>query len=120
MNKNESAILKQLTSKRDLLVNKLLSYKYLLRGTIVEKGNICGNPNCKCKRKRNPELHGPYKYLSHRSRKKINMIFLTDKKKKYAVKGIGEYQELMQCIYEISEINFKILRYHYARLPDEI
>ena len=46
------------------------------------------------------------------------MIFLNDRKLPYAHKGIEEYAELIDVVYRISEINFKILRYHYAELKD--
>jgi len=108
--------LKQLLKERDKLAARLSSYKHTLRGTIVKRGNICGKPVCICKRKNNPVLHGPYQYLSHRSRKSINMIFLNKKKLSRAAKGVGEYSELIDLIYRISEINFEILRYHHERL----
>ena len=120
MKKERKPQLKKLIEKRNKLLAQLNGGKHILRGTIIEKGNICGNPNCKCKRKDNPELHGPYKYLSHRGRKKTQMIFLNGKKLKYAAAGIKEYQKLIEIIYRISEINFKILRYHYKDLSDEI
>jgi hypothetical protein len=44
------------------------------------------------------------------------MIFLNKKKLPRAAKGVKEYNELIDLIYRISEINFKILRYHHARL----
>jgi len=108
--------LKQLLKERDKLAARLSSYKHTLRGTIVKRGNICGKPVCICKRRNNPVLHGPYRYLSHRSRKSINMIFLNKKKLSRAAKGVGEYSELIDLIYRISEINFEILRYHHERL----
>ena len=114
-----SSRLKQLLKERDKLAVRLSGYKYLLRGTIIKRGNICGKPVCICKRKNNPVLHGPYQYLSHRSRKSINMIFLNKKKLSRAAKGVREYNELIDLIYRISEINFEILRYHHARLPLE-
>ncbi len=110
--------MQRLVRERKLLVKKLSGYKYLLRGTIVNHGNICGTPGCRCKRKDNPILHGPYNYLSHRSRKSINMIFLNKLKFLYASKGIKEYAKLIDTVYRISEINFKILRYHYTELKD--
>ena len=111
--------LKQLLKERDKLAARLSSYKHTLRGTIVKRGNICGKSVCICKRKNNPVLHGPYQYLSHRSRKSINMIFLNKKKLSRATKGVREYGELIDLIYRISEINFKVLRYHHARLSLE-
>lgn len=115
---NISNQLKQLLKERDALVGKLSGHRHILRGTIVKRGNICGKAICICKRKDNPLLHGPYNYLSHRSRKSINMIFLNKKKLPYAAKGIKEYNEVMDTLYRISEINFRILRYHHERLSD--
>jgi len=109
--------LKQLLKERDKLAARLSGYKHILRGTIVKRGNICGKAVCICKRKDKPVLHGPYSYLSHRSRKSINMIFLNKKKLPYAAKGVKEYNEAVDMLYRISEINFEILRYHHERLP---
>ena len=108
--------LKELLNKRNLLVKRLSGLKYILRGSIVKQGNICGKPVCICKRKANPVLHGPYSYLSHRSRKSNNTIFLTKLKLIIAKRGVREYDEAIELISGIAEINFKILRYHHERL----
>ena len=116
MGMNASNQLKQLLKERNALAGKLSSYRHILRGTIIKRGNICGKAICICKRKHNPSLHGPYNYLSHRSRKSINMIFLNKKKLFYAAQGVKEYNEVIDMLYRISEINFKILRYYHERL----
>jgi hypothetical protein len=46
------------------------------------------------------------------------MIFLNKQKLEHAVKGVKEYNELWNLIYEVSEINFKILRYHHDKLKE--
>ncbi|MDP2928444.1 MAG: hypothetical protein Q8O01_00075 [Candidatus Omnitrophota bacterium] len=120
MKANASIQLRQLLKERDKLAGELSSYKQILRGSIVKRGNICGTAVCICKRKRNPVLHGPYPYLSHRSRKSINMIFLNKKKFPIAVKCVKNYDDAINLIYRISEINFKILRYHYAELKEGV
>lgn len=119
MKTTTSISLRQLLKERDSLVKSLSGLRHILRGSIVKQGNICGKPVCICKRKKNPVLHGPYNYLSHRSAKNINTIFLTEKKLGYAKKGIREYDKAIGLIYRIAEINFKILRYHHGALPDE-
>jgi hypothetical protein len=111
-----AANLKDLLNKRSLLVKRLGSLKHILRGSIVKQGNICGKTVCICKRKKNPVLHGPYNYLSHRSRKTNNTIFLNKKKLALARAGVWEYDEAIELIYRIAEINFEILRYHHERL----
>ena len=111
------ANLKDLLNERSLLVKRLSGLKHILRGSIVRQGNVCGKAVCICKRKHNPILHGPYSYLSHRSRKSNNTIFLTNRKLVVAKKGVREYNEAIELIYRIAEINFEILRYHHERLP---
>ena len=93
----------------DRLAKRLGSLKHILRGSIVRHGNICGKAVCICKRKDNPVLHGPYSYLSHRSRGVINTVFLNSKKLPIAQKGIKEYDEAIELIYKIAEINLRIL-----------
>ena len=34
-------------------------------GALGEQYNVCGNPNCRCKDKKNPQKHGPYFQLSY-------------------------------------------------------
>jgi len=111
-----AANLKDLLNKRSLLVKRLSGLRHILRGSIVRQGNVCGKTVCICKRKKNPVLHGPYNYLSHRSRKSNNTIFLTNRKLSYAKNGVREYAEAIELIYRIAEINFEILRYHHERL----
>jgi hypothetical protein len=109
--------LKELLNRRKALVKRLGSLKHILRGSIVRQGNICGKAVCRCKRKNNPIPHGPYNYLSHRSRKCMNTIFLNKKKLSIAKEGVRQYDEAINIIYNMAEINFKILRYHHERLP---
>jgi hypothetical protein len=118
MKTTASIPLRQLLKERDSLVKSLSGLKHILRGSIVKQGNICGKSVCVCKRRKNPVLHGPYNYLSHRSRKTINTIFLTENKLRRAKNGIRQYNEAIELVYRIAEINFRILRYHYAELKE--
>lgn len=113
---NRHGHLKELVVERNKLVKRLAGLKHILRGSIMKHGNICGKRVCICKRKNNPILHGPYNYLSHRSKKVINTIFLNKKKLPIAQKGIMEYDKAIDIIYRTAEINFRILRYHYDKL----
>ncbi|MFH1752787.1 MAG: DUF6788 family protein [Candidatus Omnitrophota bacterium] len=108
--------LKELLNKREALAKRLGGLKHILRGSIVRQGNICGKAVCVCKRKKNPILHGPYDYLSHRSKKGINTIFLNKTKLPLAQKGVLEYNEAIDLIYRLAEINFHVLRYYYDKL----
>ena len=105
-----------LRDKRDNLLEELSANAFILRGSLRRHGNICGRPNCSCKRLNDPKLHGPYDYLSHRYADKTQTVFLNKKKFILAKKGISNYKKLTALIYRLSEMNFRLLRYHYDKL----
>ena len=81
---------KRLNKKRDKLLAELTVFlkKNFIRGSIRLQGNRCGgSKNCKCKRKINPILHGPYPYLSFRGKKSNHSILLGKSKKECAEKA---------------------------------
>ena len=107
--------LKRLNKKRIKLRKELLVLlrKSFIRGSIRIQGNRCGgSKNCKCKRKVNPILHGPYPYLSFRGIKTNHSILLGKAKKEHAEKAVDNHKKIMEIIIGLSEIDFNILRYH--------
>lgn len=110
---------KELLRKRERLLKKLGSWPPVLRGSMRKHGNICGNPTCRCKDPNKPILHGPYNYLSHRTGKKTQTIFLNKAKLQYTEKWINNYKRLIQAIYELSDVNFKLLRYYYMQIDKD-
>ena len=116
MRKIKSPPYNSLLRERDSLLRQLSAAPFVLRGSLRRHGNICGRPNCSCKRLKDPKLHGPYDYLSHRYKDKTQTVFLTEKKLYLAKKGISDYKKLIYVIYRLSEINFRLLRYHYSKL----
>jgi len=110
---------KRLHKTRDKLVAELtvLLKCNLIRGSIRIQGNRCGgSKNCKCKRKINPILHGPYPYLSFRGAKSNHSILLGKAKKEHAEKAVDNHKKIMETLIGLSEIDFKILRYHSDKL----
>jgi len=110
---------KRLIKKRDKFRKKLMIFlrKSFIRGSIRIQGNRCGgSKNCKCKRKINPILHGPYPYLSFRGIKTNHSILLGKTKKEHAEKSVDNHRKIMEIIIELSEIDFNILRYHSDKL----
>ena len=106
----------QLLKERERLLRSLASWPPVLRGSIRKHGNRCGRPNCRCKDPKNPVLHGPYHYLSHRYGDKTQSVFLNEVKLHYAREWIANYKRLIKTVYRLSEINFRLLRYHYDKL----
>jgi hypothetical protein len=106
----------KLITKRQKFIEQLGKFPPVLRGSLRLHGNVCGNPACRCKDSKNPVRHGPYHYLSHRYGDKTQSIFLTKKKLDYAREWIDNYKRLINTIYELSQINFQLLRYHHDKL----
>ncbi len=116
MNRLRPPVYSSLLKERDNLLKELTANVFVLRGSLRRHGNICGRSNCSCKRLKDPKLHGPYDYLSHRYKDKTQTVFLTEKKLSLAKNGISDYKKLIAVIYRLSEINFRLLRYHYDKL----
>lgn len=98
------------------LLARLVNWPPVLRGSLREHANRCGNPNCRCRAVTPPVLHGPYHYLSHRYQNRTQTILLTKRKLPYARAWVRNYQRLFALIYDLCEVNFRLLRYHHAKL----
>lgn len=92
--------------------------KSVIRASIRIQGNRCGTKGCRCKRKHNPILHGPYPYLSYRGRSKNHSILLTRKKDIYATNAIDNYKKLMDTVIKLSDADFTILRHYSHKLRE--
>lgn len=88
----------------------------VLRGSLREHVGRCGHAKCRCRAEKNPVLHGPYQYLSHRYRNRTQTILLTKTKQPYAQAWVANYKRLIQTIYELCEVNFRLLRYPHDKL----
>ena len=105
-----------LLQERRRLLAQLAEWPPVLRGTLREHRNRCGNPNCRCRAQKLPVSHGPYQYLSHRYRDRTQTILLTKAKRPYARDWVANYKRLIQAVYELCEVNFRLLRYHHDKL----
>lgn len=120
--KNRKPSFKRLNKKRDKLLVEIyeLLKKDFIRGSIRIQGNRCGgSKNCKCKRKVNPILHGPYPYLSFRGIKSNHSILLGKAKKDHAEKAVNNHKKIMELLIGLSDIDFQVLRYHSDKLKDK-
>jgi hypothetical protein len=113
-NKTYKALIQQRTRQ----INQLKEWvaRSFIRGSIRIQGNRCGKKGCRCKREENPVYHGPYSYLSYRGKTTNHSIFLTKNKMRPTEEAIDNYRKLMDVIIELSETNFRILRYHSDKL----
>jgi len=114
MNKKQSY--PELLAERERLLKTMTGWPPVLRASLRKHGNKCGNLSCRCRDRTHPKVHGPYHYLSHRYQSKTQTVFLNKTKLGYAKRWITNYKQLIKLIYRLSEINFRILRYHYDKL----
>lgn len=113
---NERSDYEWLLRERRRLLAQLAVWPPVLRGSLREHASRCGNPNCRCRAEKNPVLHGPYQYLSHRYQNRTQTILLTKTKLPYARAWVANYRRLIQTVYELCEVNFRLLRYHHDKL----
>ena len=72
---NERSDYEWLLRERRRLLGQLAAWPPVLRGSLREHMSRCGNPNCRCRAEKNPVLHGPYRYLSHRYQNRTQPIY---------------------------------------------
>ena len=107
-----------LLGERERILKRLAEWPPVLRASLRRHGNRCGNPGCACHDAIRPKLHGPYFYLSHRYRNRTQTIFLNETKLCYARQWMAAYKRLIKLVYRLSEVNFRLLRYHYDKLDE--
>lgn len=117
---NGKASYSGLLKERERLLKRLGTYPPVLRGSLRRHGNKCGNPNCACHDKHNPKRHGPYYYLSHRYQDRTQTIFLSPIKLPHAKAWLANYKRLIQLVYRLSEVNFRLLRHHALKLGEGV
>jgi hypothetical protein len=77
----------KLNEERKRLIKELKNFTEMRQGYLNERMNICGKPNCKCKDKKNPQLHGPYYFITTKENGKTKCGYIKDKEKVPAIKN---------------------------------
>jgi hypothetical protein len=103
MDKNR---IQQLKRRRRVLENKMRTSGPLMRGSVVELGTTCGNPNCRCAR---GEKHRKY-YYSLSSKGKTKIIYLGKTREPLARQYSENYKRLLEILEEMTIINMQLLK----------
>ena len=91
--------------KKQNELNKLISLLKegpILPGGIKTSSSTCGKPNCKCKDKKNPKLHGPYNILSYSLSEKSSTISLSSKEISAAKKMIERFKKAKSLLNQLA------------------
>ncbi len=107
--KNKNLMLESLLKKQKKIIESMPEMTDFIIGTI--QYNLffrCGNKNCKCHDKKNPQPHGPKTHLSLRSDKKKKNIYLKKERISNIRKFIENYDTLWSSMLKLSLINYEI------------
>lgn len=103
MNKRK---IQQLKRRRKMLEEKMVALRPLMRGSVVELGGTCGNPNCRCAR---GEKHKKY-YYSMSKKGKTRIIYLGKAREPIARQYSNNYKTLLEIVEEMTIINMELLK----------
>ena len=98
--------IKILKRKKQNVLSKLRRRYNLLIGSVVEYHNVCGKPNCRCKK---GEKHTVFCLTTKVDGKTVN-YYIPKKKLAEARKMSENYKKLKGLLHELSDINYKLLK----------
>ena len=64
-------------------------------GSLSEQYNVCGNPTCRCKDRKNPQKHGPYHQLSYTWKRKSTSEFVRKEDVPVVKEQLANYRHFM-------------------------
>ena len=92
-------------------IQKILSEMGEMRpGSLSMQYNVCGNPSCRCKDKKNPKKHGPYYQLSYTHKGKSTTEFVKAEKVDEVRQQIKNFREFKKLTDEWVDISVKIAK----------
>ena len=96
----------QLNRRRLALEKQLAQLGPLMRGSVVNLGTKCGNPNCRCTR---GQKHIK-SYYSLSTNGKTSIIYLGKRREALAHECSANYKRLLQIIDEMTLVNMQLLK----------
>jgi len=90
--------LKQIEKQILKIKKELVELGELRPGSLSRQYNVCGNPNCKCKDKTNPQRHGPYYQISYVRRGKSSSSFVRKEFVSEVKEQLSNYKRLRELV----------------------
>ena len=92
-------------------IQKTLSEMGEMRpGSLSMQYNVCGNPSCRCKDKKNPKKHGLYYQLSYTHKGKSTTEFVKTEKVNEVRQQIQNFREFKKLTEEWVDLSVKIAK----------
>lgn len=94
----------------EAILEEINNLGLMLPGKIGRYSNKCGSANCKCKRLKNPKLHGPYNQLSFTIARKSSTMNIKDNDLEQANIYISNYKKFQHLTKELVLANIAKIR----------
>ena len=90
------------------LKGQLSTLGYALQGSVTERWNQCGKPECRCKN--DPEArHGPYSQLSWKERGKTKSMYLDAHQVQLCGEWIAHHKELERILKKMRTLALRMV-----------
>lgn len=79
-------------------------------GSLSEQYNVCGNPTCRCKDRKNPKRHGPYYQLSYTHKGKSTTEFVKKENTPEMRQQLSNYRKFKKLTEEWVDLSVEIAK----------
>lgn len=79
-------------------------------GTLYERYSVCGKPGCRCARKKRPQKHGPYHYLSYTLEGRSHTEFVPAAQLPRRQKEVKNYARLTELVKSLVDTSIALSR----------
>jgi hypothetical protein len=79
-------------------------------GSLSKQYNKCGNPNCRCKDKKNPRQHGPYYQISYSRHGRSKTEFVTNEMAPRIRKELRNYKRFVALNGRLIDLSIELSR----------
>lgn len=100
-----TALVEELEGRRDQLKKRLVAFRDMRRGSLVERYRRCGKPNCHCARE-DSVGHGPSFSLTHaRAGMTVTRVIPAGSAVEKTREQLAEYRRFRQVAQEFVQVN---------------
>lgn len=107
--------IEKMQQRIEAIKNQLWGLGDMRPGSLSTQYNVCGNPNCRCKRPDNPAKHGPYYQISYTRKGKSKTEFVKSEDVKEVRQQLRNYQYFKKLTDEWIDLSLEIARLRRAR-----
>jgi hypothetical protein len=102
--------IKQIERQIVQIKEKLANLGPLHPGSLSRQYNVCGKPGCACKKRPNPQRHGPYYKVSYVYGRRFTSRFVPRQEVKEARLELANYKRLRQLIDEWVGLSIRLAK----------